>query len=76
MSTRIYKIATKGKSGIEDTTLVEATTSAQALRCVARNLFDVSLAKATEVASLIKQGCGVLNAAEEEGHEPDHASVV
>jgi hypothetical protein len=62
MSTRIYRIAAKGKTGVEDTLLVEASTAAQALRIVTMNAFDVELSSATEVARLMKQGAKLIQA--------------
>lgn len=67
MSTRIYIVQTKGKTGTEDTVLVEASTASQALRFVANQTFEARIAGAKEVASYMKQGVKVIDAGDENG---------
>lgn len=55
--TRIYVVTPKNET--QKTRLVEATTSAQALRHVAGNQFAVEIAKTKIVADLVKSGCEV-----------------
>jgi len=65
-ATRLYFVSTKGKTGIDDTVLVEASTPAQALRFVAANAFETRIASAKEVASHLSQGGKHLDATTEE----------
>jgi hypothetical protein len=63
MSTRIYVVKTKtGAATTESHRLVEATTSAQALRHVAGTIYQVDIAKAKQVAELVKLGTPVEDA--------------
>jgi hypothetical protein len=52
MQTRIYAVA----NGAGPTRLVEATSTAQALRHVAEQTFTVAIAKPKDVAALMAQG--------------------
>ena len=69
MSSRIYKVTTKGKGGIEDTVLVNAVTGSAALRFVSQKAFEVKIASAVEVANLMGQGAKVVDSTKEEVNE-------
>lgn len=68
---RIYEVAQKepkqdGEKAVFVTTLVKASTQAQALRFVARDKFAVEVASAVRVAELMADGAKVLDATAEE----------
>ena len=73
MSSRLYIVQAKGKTGVEDTVLVEAQTAAQALRFVTNEAFEVRVATSKETMKLIKDGCKVHDAAAVEQAEPTTA---
>ncbi len=60
-ATRIYSV--KDKTGEEH--LVEATSQAQAIRHVARGMFQIEVATAKEVATAMKAGAVVEDATQE-----------